>query len=138
MVQETIFVPMCVLVFWTLLVLTLVPIVRIRAAMSGRVEAGDFKYGESGKVPGDVSLPNRDYMNLLELPVLFYVACLTIYATRQVDETYVMLAWGFVAGRAVHSLVHLTTNNVLHRLAVFAAALVFLLVMWVRFAMGLM
>lgn len=68
--------PMAVLALWTTCVLLLILIVRARAARAGRVHIKDFRYGESANVPGDVSLPNRDYMNLLELPVLFYGACL--------------------------------------------------------------
>jgi hypothetical protein len=44
----------------------------------------DFKFGESARVPGNVSVPNRNLMNLLELPVLFYVACLTLYVTKSI------------------------------------------------------
>ena len=45
----------------------------------GAVKRGDFKYGESPNVPGWVSIPNRAYMNLLEMPVLFYVICLLLF-----------------------------------------------------------
>src|ERR1700741_2796335 len=47
---------------------------RFRAVFGGRATRDDFKFGESPAVPGDVSIPNRNFMNLLELPVLFYVA----------------------------------------------------------------
>lgn len=138
MIQEAIFLPMSTLALWTMLVLNLIPLTRIRAARSGRVHVKDFRYGESANVPGDVSLPNRDYMNLLELPVLFYVLCLALYASKRVDDLYVILAWGFVGARIVHSLVHMTYNNVLHRLAMFAIGATVLLVMWVRFGLSLM
>lgn len=138
MAQEAIFLPVCVLAFFTFAVLTLVPLVRIRAARSGRVHVKDFRYGESTSVPGDVSLPNRDYMNLLELPILFYVVCLSIYATKQVDDTYVYLAWGFVVARLLHSVVHLTYNNVLHRLVAFGLGFACLIPMWIRFGMAML
>ncbi len=133
-----IFVPMLALVFVTFTVLLRIPFVRIRAGRSRRIEVDDFKYGESTRVPPDVSIPNRNYMNLLELPVLFYAVCLSFYVTRRVDETTLVLAWVYVALRAVHSLVHLTYNHVIHRLAVFAASNVVLLVLWVRFARAIL
>ena len=133
-----IFVPMLALVFVTFTVLLRIPLVRIRAGRSRRIEVDDFKYGESTRVPPDVSIPNRNYMNLLELPVLFYAVCLSFYVTRRVDETTLVLAWVYVALRAVHSLVHLTYNHVIHRLAVFAASNVVLLVLWVRFARAIL
>lgn len=129
-----IFVPMLALVFVTFTVLLRIPFVRIRAGRSRRIAVDDFKYGESTRVPPDVSIPNRNYMNLLELPVLFYAVCLSFFVTRRVDETTLVLAWVYVALRAVHSLVHLTYNHVIHRLAVFATSNVVLLVLWIRFA----
>jgi hypothetical protein len=137
MVQEAILWPMGTLVLWTLAVLTIIPFVRVRAVRTGRARPRDFKYGESTSVTGDVSIPNRDYMNLLELPVLFYAACLAIYASRQVDELFVTLAWGFVGARVVHSLIHLTYNHVLHRLAAFGVGFVLLAVIWIRFLIAL-
>ena len=129
--------PMGALVAWTFIILALVPIARLRAAAQGRVRAKDFRLGESATVPADVALFNRNFMNLLELPVLFYVACLTLYATRTADGTALVLAWLYVGLRVCHSLVHVTYNNVFHRLAAYAASVVVLLAMWVRLFMAL-
>jgi len=118
-------------------VLLLIPIARFRSAFRGEVKAKDFRYGESPNVPGPVSLPNRNLMNLLEMPVLFYVVCLGLYVTRSVDSWAVYGAWAYVALRAGHSAVHLTYNNVFHRLAVYAASNVVLLALWVRWALAL-
>jgi hypothetical protein len=54
-----------------------------------------------------------------------------------VDALALYLAWGYVALRAAHSVVHLTYNNVLHRLAVYGASNVVLLVLWVRLVLAL-
>jgi hypothetical protein len=97
-----------------------------------QVRGEDFLYGESANVPGAVSIPNRHVMNLLELPVLFYVACLTLYMTKSVDMVSLQLAWGYVALRFGHSVVHLTYNKVLHRFAVFALSNLVLAVIWIR------
>ena len=129
--------PMTALAAWTFAILLLIPYARFRAAFAGRVRAKDFRYGESGNVPGDVSLPNRNFMNLLELPVLFYLACLTLYVTKTVDTAALWLAWGYVVLRVGHSLVHLTYNNVLHRLGVYAASVAVLLVIWIRLLLAL-
>jgi hypothetical protein len=118
-------------------VLLLIPFARFRAAARGQVTARDFRYGESANVPGEVSLPKRNLMNLLELPVLFYVACLAFYVTNMADATAVSLAWAYVALRAVHSVIHLTYNNVFHRLTAYAASNVVLVVLWVRWAVAI-
>lgn len=128
--QSPIFLPMAVLALWTLTVLLLIPIARFKAARQGHVTVEDFRYGESERVPPTVSLPNRHFMNLLEVPVLFYVAGFMAHLLGQVDPTVMTLAWAYVGLRAGHSLVHLGHNNVLHRLALFAASNVVLAVMW--------
>ena len=127
------FYPMGALAALTFAVLLIMPFRRIRAAMAGEVTAEDFRYGESSRVPGEVSIPNRNYMNLLELPVLFYVVCLMHLAAGGVNTSSLMLAWIYVGLRALHSLVHLTYNNVMHRLAVFATSNVVLVALWVLF-----
>lgn len=135
--STAIFQPMIVLVFWTFIVLLLIPRARFKAARARRVTAADFALGESENVPPEVRLPNRNFMNLLEMPVLFYVACITVYALGKVDAWAVGLAWGYVALRVAHSLVHLTYNNVFHRLRVYAASVMVLMALWVRIALAL-
>ena len=121
----------------TFVVLLLIPIARFRAAWRGQVSAADFRYGESPNVPGQVSLPNRNLMNLLELPVLFYVVCLAFYVTGKLDAAALYLAWAYVGLRAAHSVIHLTYNNVFHRLSAFAASNVVLVALWIHWAVAL-
>ena len=133
MTQETIFEPMGALVALTFVVLLFIPVRRFRAAFAGQVGPDDFKFGESRRVPGHVSIPNRNYMNLLELPMLFYVGGLMYYVAGKVDGVALAVAWTYVALRAIHSVIHVTYNNVMHRLAVFALSNVVLGVFWVLF-----
>src|SRR4249920_2652147 len=135
--QIAIFFPMAALAAWTFAVLLLIPIARFRAGARGAVNAGDFRFGESAAVPGLVSLPNRNYMNLLELPLLFYVVCLILFVTAGANHLAVALAWAFVALRIVHSLIHLTYNHVIHRLATFALGSTVLAMLWVLAALHL-
>jgi hypothetical protein len=137
MTQTGIFFPMIALAMWTLSVLLLIPYQRFSAVRSRRARVDDFKYGESGNVPPEVSLPNRNLMNLLEMPVLFYVACLSLYVTQKVDATAIALAWTYFALRIGHSLVHLTYNRVLHRLTLFALSNLVLSLFWVYFFLAL-
>lgn len=128
-----IFYPVTALALWTLAVLLLIPYKRFRAAFAKQVTAADFRYGESASVPVDVSLPNRNMMNLLEIPVLFYVLCVSLFVTNYVDPVFMQGAWLYLGLRMAHSVVHLSYNNVMHRLALFAASNVVLTLMWVRF-----
>ena len=131
-VSTSIFYPVVVLVLWTFAVLLLVPRARFRAAREKRVRAADFAFGESENVPAQARLPNRNYMNLLELPVLFYVACLLVYVIGKVDAWSLGLAWLYVALRIAHSLVHVTYNHVIHRMRVFALSVLVLVALWIR------
>jgi hypothetical protein len=136
--RTKILIPVFALVTLTLLVLARIPYKRISSALRGDVAPGDFALGESARVPPDVSLPNRNYMNLLEAPLLFYVACLTAYVTSSVDSIAIALAWAYVALRVCHSVVHLTYNKVTHRLLPFAASNLVLAAIWLRIAVAVL
>jgi len=133
MPQRMIFWPMGALAFLTLGVLLFIPFRRFAAGRAGLVTAEDFKFGESGRVPGHVSAPNRAMMNLLELPVLFYVGCLMFYVTGKVDSAVLAVAWLYVGLRFVHTAIQMTYNKVMHRLIPFAVSNVVLLAFWALF-----
>lgn len=123
--------PLFALAAWTGCILLLVAFRRIRAGVQGRIGFGAFRFGEASDVPADVVLPNRNYMNLLELPVLFYVVCLVAFVTASVSSAIVAVAWAYVALRVVHSLVHVTYNKIMHRFYAFASSNAALVVLWV-------
>lgn len=120
----------------TFLVLCLIPLHRLRAARAGQVGAADFKFGVSATVPGHVSIPNRNYMNLLELPMPFYVAALSFYVSDRVTPLVLATAWSYVGLRALHSAIHLSYNHVIHRLGVFATSNTALVALWLEFFAG--
>lgn len=138
MSQIQILYPLSALAVWTLLVLLLIPVYRFRASFRHEVVAEDFKLGESSNVPEWVRLANRNYMNLLELPVLFYVVCLTAYVAGAVSQPILILAWVYVGFRITHSIVHLAYNNVFHRLTVFALSNVALVGIWMLLILHLL
>src|SRR5262245_18373154 len=105
---------MLALMGWTLVVTLMMGRRRIGAVQDKRVHAREFALGETAAVPADVSIVNRHYMNLLELPVQFYVGTLVYFMTQRADAIALALAWTYVGMRFVHSWVHLTTNRVFH------------------------
>lgn len=129
--QIAILYPVIAMAALTFIVLLLIPYQRFKAVIRKQVVADDFKFGESETVPPAVCIPNRNYMNLLELPLLFYVACLVMFVTQTVTPMAVGLAWAYVTLRSVHSLIHLTYNKVVHRLTFFALSNVALVVLWI-------
>ncbi len=129
--DKSILYPMFALAFWTFAILLLVPIVRFKAVFARQAKAEDFKLGETENLPEYVRLPNRNYMNLLELPVLFYVICIIIFVTNCANQLNLYLAWGYFALRIIHSLIHLNGNNVRLRLIAFGLSNVTLIALWV-------
>lgn len=122
--------PMLALIGWTFVIMLLMGSRRISAVQAGRVHAREFALGESAAVPADCAIVNRHYMNLLEIPLLFYAVCLTYYVTQQADTTALVLAWAYVALRLGHSAVHLTSNRLFHRLLTFAFSNFSLMGLW--------
>lgn len=133
MPQDLIFAPMGAMALLTFLVLGFIPVRRFRAAFANQVTADDFKFGESPRVPPHVAVANRNFMNLLELPILFYVVCLMYFVAGRLDQAALIVAWLYVAVRAVHSVIHLTYNNVMHRLIAYAVSNAVLATLWILF-----
>jgi len=83
------------------------------------------------EVPDIVTKTTRQLSNLFEVPVLFYVAGV-LYLSLDISSTLpVTFAWIFVAARVMHSLIHLSYNNVLHRVVAFGIGNLAVLAMWI-------
>ncbi|MGB5131197.1 MAG: MAPEG family protein [Steroidobacteraceae bacterium] len=77
-----------------------------------------------------------NFRNLFEVPVLFYVLCIALAVTGGSTPGFVAAAWAYVILRALHSLIHVTYNRVMHRFLVYAASTVLLFGMWIAFVVG--
>ena len=75
-----------------------------------------------------------NFRNLFELPIMFYVATLTIYAAGLVCIPQLILAWGYVVARYAHSFIHCTSNVVMHRFYAFLTSCVLLVCIWLMLA----
>lgn len=82
----------------------------------------------------DSAAPANNFMNLLEMPVLFYLAVLLSLVLLVQDQLLVILAWTYVGLRYLHSLIHCTYNKVMHRFQVYFLSCLVLLLMWLRLA----
>ena len=74
-----------------------------------------------------------NFRNLFEMPVLFYLLCVALVLNGGSTPGYVAASWGYVALRALHSLIHVTHNRVVHRFLVYVASTLLLLGMWIAF-----
>lgn len=69
--------------------------------------------------------------NQFEWPLFFHVACLLLLR-GPVDAVSIALAWGFVAGRVLHSMVQILTTNVRLRGLVFMLNFLCVLGLWAQ------
>ena len=79
-----------------------------------------------------------NFKNLFEIPVLFYVAVIMLYVTQMVDVLFLTLAGVFVLFRYIHSFVHITYNNVMHRFTVYVISTLMLWIIWIMIVIRLM
>ena len=79
-----------------------------------------------------------NFRNLFELPVLFYMALVVAALTSQVNAVTLALAWGFVALRIVHSVIHCGYNKVMHRFRAYLIGGLVLWALWGVLAAGLL
>jgi hypothetical protein len=68
--------------------------------------------------------------NQFEWPLFFHVACLLLLQQTAVEPVQLWLAWVFIAGRSMHTCVHVFTANVRLRGIVFTVNFVAVLAMW--------
>lgn len=134
MEQTSVLIPMLTLMAFTMVVTVSIGVARNVAVMTGRVRIKVFAtYSEPGETAGLLAM-RRNLANLYELPTIFYALCLTAFAAGVADGATVALAWAFVGSRLIHTAIHITYNNVLHRFLVFAAGVTIVAVMLVRVA----
>lgn len=129
--NTSILAPLFALAFWTFAILILVPIVRFKASFAGKAKARDFKLGETETLPEWVRLPNRNYMNLLELPILFYVVGILFFIQPNEYGFTIPLMWAYFGFRVLHSIIHITINHIYLRLISFAISNFILIALWV-------
>ena len=106
---------------------------RFAAFRSGSMQIGDIALGQPAW-PARATQAANAFHNQFQLPVLFYLLVVLALLTRKADLLFVVMAWLFVATRAVHAAVHTTTNDVRHRFPAFLVGALLLMVMWIVFA----
>lgn len=133
MYYKPLLIPLLALVFLTFAVWFYMYVTRLKEIKSKSIEPQSLDTRAHSQALLINSAAQADNLkNLLELPVLFYVAILLTLVLMNQDPFMVHLAWGYVALRYVHSLVHCTYNRVLHRFVAYAASCLILLLIWAR------
>lgn len=103
---------------------------RIRAVKMEQLTPNSFRLDPMDGAPEWIIKTTRHFSNLFEMPILFYVACILCLSLGLSSETLLALAWLYVAARVIHAVIHLSYNNVTHRLIAFSASNLALLGIW--------
>jgi len=123
--------PLYGMVILTICLWTLVVFVRFREVSTGNLKIKFFELYDGTGAPPDVTKTTRHLSNLFEMPILFYVACLTAFLLELDSVLLIYLGWGYVVLRCIHAFIHLTYNKVFHRLSAFMLSNFLVIAMWV-------
>lgn len=126
------------LVLWTLAFGFSMAFRRVSSVKAGKASGAFYVTYNQGQEPDNLAVLTRHYANLHENPVLFYVVSALCIVSGAVDMTMALLGCAYVAGRVIHTLVHITFNAVLVRFAVFVFSNVMLTIMAVRLLLSVL
>lgn len=118
----------------TMLVWVLMYVRRLSFLQREGLDAQEFVTPEkiTALVPDTTNATSNNLKNLFEMPVIFYALCLYLESHQLVDSTYVMLAYGFLGFRVLHSVIHCSYNRVMHRFSCYLLSSVLLWGMLLR------
>ena len=71
------------------------------------------------RYPEPARLAAANFANQFETPVLFYALIMLAMAVNATGYVMAALAWGFVATRVVHTLIHVGSNDLRLRASVY-------------------
>lgn len=123
--------PMAAMVLFTSMVLIRMVYGRVAAVKRGEVDARFYKTyaGDDGE-PRKMAQHTRHFINLFESPVLFYAGCISAMVVGQGSGAIVWIAWAYVVSRVLHAVVHLGSNKIPPRMAMYGISWVLLLALW--------
>jgi len=85
-----------------------------------------------------VEMPANNLRNLFEMPVLYFALVPLLLITHHANHLQVLLAWIFVALRALHSFIHIGPKKVMPRFMIYLASCITLSAMWIGFAIDML
>ena len=132
----TLLYPALAQIFWTFVVIMMAGRSRVASLRNQEVNLGQVALGNDAW-PKRVKALGNNMNNQFETPVLFYV--LTGIATHVglTGWPMALLAWGYVASRVAHTLIHTGGNNVISRFRAFVAGIALLMAMWLGIVLRL-
>ncbi|MCO4755391.1 MAG: MAPEG family protein [Bacteriovoracaceae bacterium] len=119
---------------WLLKVFILIYMFRLRVGAIKRreVKISSFStYENEHEQPKRLLQASRNYKNLFEAPTLFYAVALLVIVLGLGDMVTSVLAITFALSRVVHSIIHIGSNNIIHRMYAFAVGIFAVHILWI-------
>lgn len=121
--------PMAFYVLYVFCLMLISARVRFRAVRSKQMPIKYFA-SYAGEVPDAVQVAGRHFDNQFQLPTYFLIGCTAHLILGQLNVFTLVVAWGFVASRILHSFVHLGTNHIPSRMRVYLVSWIMNLLLW--------
>ena len=106
--------PMSALVFITFIVGFSMGASRLISVKRGQVDPLYYKLLSGYMPPEYVTKLSRNFSNLVEVPILFYILGVLLVGLKIENPVMLILVWCYVGLRIVHSIIHITYNNSKH------------------------
>ena len=126
--------PLIGMVVLTLLVTIRLLYFSINSTLTGKVHIKQFRIYD-GEFPANFLSARQHYKNMFEIPILFYILCILLIINNNYTQFDVILAWGFVVFRALHSLARIPNRDVNLRFGLFAGSFIMLVIGWINFSL---
>ena len=131
MQDKVIFIPVFLMVLLTAIVWARMLQVRVAAMKQIRLHPEKMKSQQAKSLlPETANIPAENFINIFEVPVLFYVLVGFMLIVDQVSNFSIFAAFLFVFLRYMHSFIALTYNKVTQRFLVYVLSSLVLWTMW--------
>lgn len=135
-----ILIPAVTLVLWTIVMLVWMAALRLPALAKLKMDPQKSRGGRGsdldGVLPAPLQWKAHNYNHLHEQPTLFY-AVVIMWAMVGPADIDVLLAWGYVVFRIIHSVWQAVVNTIPVRLTLFGISTAILAVLAVRLLVAL-
>ena len=124
--------PLALLLLLIATMFVVVFVCRMWSVKFSSVKLSHYELLDINSEPKYVTKATNNLNNLFQLPLIFIAACVLAISLTYSSDSLVFNAWGFVASRYIHTLVHITINQVLVRSLVLGVGLYFLVALWME------
>jgi hypothetical protein len=138
MSQTSIFFPLCAMIALTFLVWIRLYADRISELRNQGISVQEISTSRQMAERLNNTNAADNFKNLFEMPILFYVFCLSIFVTQSVTALFIGGSWLYVLLRVAHSAIHCTYNKVIHRFIVYASSSLILFGLWFMFGIQIL